>query len=250
MEYVTCQLRHSGILEAIHIRKEGYPVRLPFQNFLARYSGVLARDSPATQSLDELVSTLWFVLLWGLQLQPWLLLYQHLIFQVWPPGWAKAQLLGEERRLHGRAVSCGGKPLRSLSDWSNKGDTYREPILIAQTQSSIHWLSMDREQLGSLPKEGEHCVPSPSFCFASCLKYQGGIFSISDKETVDMAPGCCSSMASSFVYPAFLDGDLGFCLSCLLNFITPWFPVLHKCIHLCHLLLCFLPIPIKGVWFL
>ncbi|XP_029815936.1 myosin XVB [Manacus vitellinus] len=41
VEYVTCQLRHSGILEAIHIRKEGYPIRLPFQNFLARY-GLLA----------------------------------------------------------------------------------------------------------------------------------------------------------------------------------------------------------------
>ncbi|KFQ69077.1 Unconventional myosin-XV, partial [Phaethon lepturus] len=41
VEYVTCQLRHSGILEAIHIGKEGYPVRLPFQNFLARY-GLLA----------------------------------------------------------------------------------------------------------------------------------------------------------------------------------------------------------------
>ncbi|NXE87541.1 MYO15 protein, partial [Menura novaehollandiae] len=41
VEYVNCQLRHSGILEAIHIRKEGYPVRLPFQSFLARY-GLLA----------------------------------------------------------------------------------------------------------------------------------------------------------------------------------------------------------------
>ncbi|XP_009705855.1 PREDICTED: unconventional myosin-XV, partial [Cariama cristata] len=41
VEYVTCQLRHSGILEAIHIRKEGYPVRLPFQNFLARRLRVL-----------------------------------------------------------------------------------------------------------------------------------------------------------------------------------------------------------------
>lgn len=51
VEYVTCQLRHSGILEAIHIRKEGYPVRLPFRNFLARYSGVLVWDSPATRSL-------------------------------------------------------------------------------------------------------------------------------------------------------------------------------------------------------
>ncbi|NWT03025.1 MYO15 protein, partial [Mionectes macconnelli] len=41
VEYVTRQLRHSGILEAIHIRKEGYPIRLPFRNFLARY-GLLA----------------------------------------------------------------------------------------------------------------------------------------------------------------------------------------------------------------
>uniref|UniRef100_A0A8C8AMH8 Myosin XVB n=1 Tax=Otus sunia TaxID=257818 RepID=A0A8C8AMH8_9STRI len=100
VEYVTCQLRHSGILQAIHIRKEGYPVHLPFQNFLARYSSVLAWDSP------------------GLQLQPWFLSYQHLIFQVWPPGWEKAQWLGEERRLCSCAVSCGGEPLRSLSDWT------------------------------------------------------------------------------------------------------------------------------------
>uniref|UniRef100_A0A8C8E8C1 Myosin motor domain-containing protein n=1 Tax=Otus sunia TaxID=257818 RepID=A0A8C8E8C1_9STRI len=111
VEYVTCQLRHSGILQAIHIRKEGYPVHLPFQNFLARYSSVLAWDSP------------------GLQLQPWFLSYQHLIFQVWPPGWEKAQWLGEERRLCSCAVSCGGEPLRSLSDWSNKGDAHRESHL-------------------------------------------------------------------------------------------------------------------------
>lgn len=58
-------------------------------------------------------------------------------------------------------------------------------ILIAQSQLPIYWLSMDREQLGSLPKEGEHNMPSPSFCFASFLKYEGGIFSISDKETLD-----------------------------------------------------------------
>ncbi|XP_009989819.1 PREDICTED: unconventional myosin-XV-like [Tauraco erythrolophus] len=44
VEYVTCQLRHSGILEAIHIRKEGYPVRLPFQNFLARYGLLAGRE--------------------------------------------------------------------------------------------------------------------------------------------------------------------------------------------------------------
>ncbi|XP_050764616.1 myosin XVB [Gymnogyps californianus] len=52
MEYVTCQLQHSGILEAIHIRKEGYPVRLPFQNFLARYSGVFLKEK-ARQLLER-----------------------------------------------------------------------------------------------------------------------------------------------------------------------------------------------------
>ncbi|NXP22705.1 MYO15 protein, partial [Scytalopus superciliaris] len=50
VEYVTCQLRHSGILEAVHIRKEGYPIRLPFQSFLARY-GLLA--GPRLSCLQE-----------------------------------------------------------------------------------------------------------------------------------------------------------------------------------------------------
>ncbi|KAF4797358.1 unconventional myosin-XV-like protein [Turdus rufiventris] len=50
VEYVSCQLRHSGILEAIHIQKEGFPVRLPFQNFLARY-GLLAGGS--SSSLEQ-----------------------------------------------------------------------------------------------------------------------------------------------------------------------------------------------------
>lgn len=43
------------------------------------------------------------------------------------------------------------------------------PILIAQALPSIHWLSMDREQLVSLPKEGEHCMSFTSLllCFLS-----------------------------------------------------------------------------------
>ncbi|NXA73461.1 MYO15 protein, partial [Thryothorus ludovicianus] len=52
VEYVTCQLRHSGILEAIHIQKEGYPVRLPFQSFLARY-GLLAGSRPSSLKQRE-----------------------------------------------------------------------------------------------------------------------------------------------------------------------------------------------------
>ncbi|NWW72721.1 MYO15 protein, partial [Climacteris rufus] len=52
VEYVSCQLRHAGILEAIHIRKEGYPVRLPFQSFLARY-GLLAGRRPSSLEQRE-----------------------------------------------------------------------------------------------------------------------------------------------------------------------------------------------------
>lgn len=48
------------------------------------------------------------------------------LFQVWTLGWAKAQLLGGEGRLLGSVVSCDGKPLNALSDWSDKGDVCRE----------------------------------------------------------------------------------------------------------------------------
>ncbi|NWT54084.1 MYO15 protein, partial [Erythrocercus mccallii] len=52
VEYVNRQLRHSGILEAIHIQKEGYPVRLPFQSFLTRY-GLLAGGRPGSLEQRE-----------------------------------------------------------------------------------------------------------------------------------------------------------------------------------------------------
>ncbi|KAJ8284077.1 hypothetical protein COCON_G00029270 [Conger conger] len=41
MELVSTQLRYSGILETIRIRKEGYPVRVPFFTFLNRYKALL-----------------------------------------------------------------------------------------------------------------------------------------------------------------------------------------------------------------
>lgn len=35
-DVVMAQLRYSGLLETVRIRKEGFPVRLPFQAFVDR----------------------------------------------------------------------------------------------------------------------------------------------------------------------------------------------------------------------
>ncbi|XP_068434504.1 unconventional myosin-XV [Clinocottus analis] len=40
-ELVSSQLRHSGALETIRIRREGYPVRMPFYVFLFRYKSLV-----------------------------------------------------------------------------------------------------------------------------------------------------------------------------------------------------------------
>jgi len=40
-DVVTAQLRYSGLLETVRIRKEGFPVRLPFQVFIDRYLGLV-----------------------------------------------------------------------------------------------------------------------------------------------------------------------------------------------------------------
>ncbi|KAH0632037.1 hypothetical protein JD844_020061 [Phrynosoma platyrhinos] len=45
-DIVSSQLRHSGILETIRIRKLGFPVRIPFHVFIERYNkdAVLVRE--------------------------------------------------------------------------------------------------------------------------------------------------------------------------------------------------------------
>ncbi|XP_072225685.1 unconventional myosin-XV [Leuresthes tenuis] len=47
-ELVSSQLRHSGVLETIRIRREGYPVRMPFYVFLFRYKSLVGiKELPA-----------------------------------------------------------------------------------------------------------------------------------------------------------------------------------------------------------
>ncbi|XP_077019523.1 unconventional myosin-XV [Tamandua tetradactyla] len=49
-DVVMAQLRYSGVLETVRIRKEGFPARLPFQVFIDRYRCLVAleQDLPAT----------------------------------------------------------------------------------------------------------------------------------------------------------------------------------------------------------
>ncbi|XP_074518585.1 unconventional myosin-XVB [Halichoeres trimaculatus] len=47
VDYMSAQLRHAGMLETIHIRKEGFPIRIQYSYFIERYSVLL------NQRLDE-----------------------------------------------------------------------------------------------------------------------------------------------------------------------------------------------------
>ncbi|KAJ8399769.1 hypothetical protein AAFF_G00408740 [Aldrovandia affinis] len=57
LDYMMLQLRHAGILETIHIRKEGFPIRITFNFFMERY-GVLLAQRPANLSEKEQVAAL------------------------------------------------------------------------------------------------------------------------------------------------------------------------------------------------
>ncbi|KAF6736431.1 Unconventional myosin-XV [Oryzias melastigma] len=47
LDVVNTQLHYSGIMDTILIRKEGYPIRMRFSNFLSRYKALLClKDSP------------------------------------------------------------------------------------------------------------------------------------------------------------------------------------------------------------
>ena len=51
-EYVTLQLRYSGVLETIRVRQQGYALRIPFEDFVSRYKVCafkIADSIPTTQ---------------------------------------------------------------------------------------------------------------------------------------------------------------------------------------------------------
>ncbi|XP_012520442.1 PREDICTED: unconventional myosin-XV [Propithecus coquereli] len=57
-DVVMAQLRYSGVLETVRIRKEGFPVRLPFQVFIDRYRCLVALKHSLPANGDMCVSVL------------------------------------------------------------------------------------------------------------------------------------------------------------------------------------------------
>ncbi|KAI4897194.1 hypothetical protein NFI96_014895 [Prochilodus magdalenae] len=56
VDYISTQLRHGGILETIHIRKEGFPIRIPFKYFIERYGVLLPQRSIQLAEEEQIVS--------------------------------------------------------------------------------------------------------------------------------------------------------------------------------------------------
>ncbi|XP_019902495.3 unconventional myosin-XV [Esox lucius] len=61
VDYVSTQLRHAGILETITIRKEGYPIRIPYTYFMERYGILLVERSDTMSDKEQTVALLNFV---------------------------------------------------------------------------------------------------------------------------------------------------------------------------------------------
>ncbi|KAL0984073.1 hypothetical protein UPYG_G00136720 [Umbra pygmaea] len=61
VDYMSTQLRHAGILETITIRKEGYPIRIPYSFVMERYGILLAERSAIMSDKEHTMALLNFV---------------------------------------------------------------------------------------------------------------------------------------------------------------------------------------------
>ncbi|KAK5851396.1 hypothetical protein PBY51_002194 [Eleginops maclovinus] len=58
VDYVSAQLRHAGIMETIHIRKEGFPIRIQYSFFLERYGVLLSQRQSEVSDREQLLALL------------------------------------------------------------------------------------------------------------------------------------------------------------------------------------------------
>ncbi|XP_071319025.1 unconventional myosin-XV-like isoform X1 [Trachinotus anak] len=58
VDYVSAQLRHAGTLETIHIRKEGFPIRIQYSYFIERYGVLLTQRLSEVSDREQTVALL------------------------------------------------------------------------------------------------------------------------------------------------------------------------------------------------
>ncbi|XP_073346239.1 unconventional myosin-XVB [Pagrus major] len=58
VDYVSAQLRHAGMLETIHIRKEGFPIRIQYSYFIERYGVLLTQRLTEASDREQTVALL------------------------------------------------------------------------------------------------------------------------------------------------------------------------------------------------
>ncbi|KAK3529081.1 hypothetical protein QTP70_016512 [Hemibagrus guttatus] len=58
VEYITTQMKHGGILEIIQIRKQGFPIRISFKDFMEKYGMLLAQRDVNLSDKEQVVSLL------------------------------------------------------------------------------------------------------------------------------------------------------------------------------------------------
>ncbi|KAL3048043.1 hypothetical protein OYC64_006763 [Pagothenia borchgrevinki] len=58
VDYVSAQLRHAGIMETIHIRKEGFPIRIQYSLFIERYGVLLSQRQSEVSDREQLLALL------------------------------------------------------------------------------------------------------------------------------------------------------------------------------------------------
>ncbi|XP_056286414.1 unconventional myosin-XV [Pseudoliparis swirei] len=58
VDYVSAQLRHAGMLETIHIRKEGFPMRILYSDFIERFGVLLSQRLSEVSAREQSVALL------------------------------------------------------------------------------------------------------------------------------------------------------------------------------------------------
>ncbi|XP_065805734.1 unconventional myosin-XVB [Labrus bergylta] len=58
VDYMSAQLRHAGMLETIHIRKEGFPTRIQYSYFVERYGVLLPQRVDEVSDREQTVALL------------------------------------------------------------------------------------------------------------------------------------------------------------------------------------------------